>query len=153
LIQAVSNSISRRSRGRDERGAAVVEFAIASVILLTLLFGIISYGYALSFKQGLTQAAAEGARAAAVASSGTAATAAAAAVGPALGAFNKTCSSSGMSCTYSTTAADTGCAVGTSCIRVRVSYDYKNYPLMPKFPGLNLLLPDTIKSTSITQVN
>jgi Flp pilus assembly protein TadG len=153
LIQAVSNSISRRSRGRDERGAAVVEFAIASVILLTLLFGIISYGYALSFKQGLTQAAAEGARAATVASSGTAATAAAAAVGPALGAFKKTCSTSGMSCTYSTATADTGCAAGTSCMRVQISYDYKNYPLMPKFPGLNLLLPDTLKSTSITQVN
>ena len=153
MNQAVSNCISRRSRGRDERGTAVVEFAIASVLLLTLLFGIISYGYALSFKQGLTQAAAEGARAAAVASTGQAATAAAAAVGPALGAFKKTCTSTGMSCTYSTTVADTGCAAGTSCMRVQVSYDYKNYPLMPKFPGFGLLLPDTLKSTSITRVN
>ena len=52
------------------------------MVLLVLLFGIISYGYALSFKQGLTQAAAEGARAAAVASTGQAATAAAGAVAP-----------------------------------------------------------------------
>ena len=138
---------------RNERGAAVVEFAIASVILLVLLFGIISYGYALSFKQGLTQAAAEGARAAAVASTGTAATAAAAAVTPALSAFNKTCTSAGMNCTYSTAAADTQCAVGTSCMRVQIAYDYKNYPLLPKFPGLGLVLPDSLKSTSITQVN
>jgi Flp pilus assembly protein TadG len=150
LSQAISNHISRR-RG-DERGAAIVEFAIASVVLLTLLFGIISYGYALSFKQGLTQAAAEGARAAAVASSGQAQPAAVAAVGPALNAFNKTCSSAGMSCTYSTAAADTGCT-GTGCMRVQITYDYKNYPLIPKFPGLGLILPDTIKSTSITQVN
>lgn len=151
MIQVVSNFISRR-RG-DERGAAVVEFAIASTVLLVLLFGIISYGYALSFKSGLTQAAAEGARAAAVASSGTASATAAAAVAPSLSAYNKSCSSSGMSCTYSTLAADTGCAVGTSCIRVQITYDYKNYPLLPKFPGLGLLLPDTLKSTSITQVN
>ena len=150
MSQAIRNQISRR-RG-DQRGAALVEFAIASVVLLTLLFGIISYGYALSFKSGLTQAAAEGARAAAVASSGTAAAAAVAAVGPALNAFNKTCSSAGMSCTYSTTPADTGCA-GTNCIRVQITYDYKNYPLIPKFPGLGLVLPDTLKSTSISQVN
>ena len=144
---------NRQRRRHDERGAALVEFSIASVVLLTLLFGIISYGYALSFKQGLTQAAAEGARAAAVASTGQAATAAAAAVTPALGAFKKTCTSQGMSCTYSTTAADTGCSAGTSCIRVQITYDYKNYPLIPKFPGLGLLLPDSLKSTSIAQVN
>ena len=89
---------------------AVVEFAIASVILLTLLFGIVSYGYALSFKQGLTQAAAEGARAAAVAASGQAALKAADAVKPAVGAFNKTCGTAGLSCTYSTLATDTKCS-------------------------------------------
>ena len=153
MSQAVSNCISRRARRRDERGAAVVEFAIASMVLLVLLFGIISYGYALSFKQGLTQAAAEGARAGAVVSLSEAPTKAAAAVEPALKAFNKDCTSAGMSCTYSTVATDTGCAAGTSCIRVQITYDYKNYPLLPKFPGLGLLLPDTLKSTSITQVN
>jgi Flp pilus assembly protein TadG len=140
-------------RRHDERGAAVVEFAIASMVLLALLFGIISYGYALSFKQGLTQAAAEGARAAAVASAGPPAEAAAiGAVGPALGAFNKNCSSPGMSCTYLQTAAATGCGAA-SCIRVRISYDYKNFPLIPRLPGLGLLLPDTLTSTSIARVN
>ena len=150
MNQAVSNCISRRSR--DQRGAAVVEFAIASVVLLMLLFGIISYGYALSFKQGLTQAAAEGARAGAVVSLSEAPGKAATAVIPALGAFNKNCSSPGMSCTYDTDPTSTGCATG-NCMRVQITYDYKNYPLLPKFPGLGLLLPDTLKSTSITQVN
>jgi hypothetical protein len=107
----------------------------------------------LSFKQSLTQAAAEGARAAAVASSGSATNAAQSAVTHAVGAFNKTCTSNGMTCTYSTLAADTGCTTDGSCMRVRVSYDWKNYPLLPKFPGLSLLLPDTIKSTSITQLS
>jgi Flp pilus assembly protein TadG len=153
-VSAVVENIHRTPRRRhDQRGAAVVEFAIASTVLLVLLFGVITYGYMLSFKQGLTQAAAECARAAAVASTGQAATAAAAAVAPALSAFNKTCSSAGMSCTYSTLASDTSCAAGTSCIRVQITYDYKNYPLMPKFPGLGLLLPDTLKATSISQTN
>lgn len=153
MNQAFSKCSSRRDRGRDERGAAVVEFAIASVVLLMLLFGIISYGYALSFKQGLTQAAAEGARAAAVVSLNDAPATALEAVKPALKAFDKECTSAGMSCTFSTTPTDTGCAVGTNCIRVQVSYDYKNYPLIPKFPGLGLVLPDTLKSTSTAQVN
>ena len=34
-----------------------------------------------------------------------------------------------------------------------MSYDWKNYPLLPKFPGLGLILPDTLKSTSVAQVN
>jgi Flp pilus assembly protein TadG len=140
-------------RTTDERGAAVVEFAISSVVLLLLLFGIISYGYALSFKQGLTQAAAEGARAAAVVSNSSAPATAAAAVVPALGAFNKSCTSAGMTCTYSTTSTDTGCATGTNCIRVQIIYDYNHYPLLPKFPGLGLLLPDRLSSTSIAQTN
>jgi Flp pilus assembly protein TadG len=144
---------NRQRRRRDERGAVLVEFAIASMVLLALLFGIISYGYALSFKQGLTQAAAEGARAAAVVALSEAPAKAADAVKPALGAFDKNCTSAGMTCTFQTAPADTGCTAGTNCIRVEISYDYKNYPLIPKFPGLGLILPDTLRSTSIAQVN
>jgi hypothetical protein len=68
-------------------------------------------------------------------------------------AFSKTCGSGGLTCTYSTLARDTACATDGACMRVQVSYDDNHYPLMPKFPGLGLLLPDTIQSTSITQVN
>ena len=56
---------------RDARGAAAVEFALVLPILVLLVFGIISYGYMLSFRQGISQAAAEGARAAAVTPDGT----------------------------------------------------------------------------------
>ena len=58
-------SVGRR-RAPSERGAAAVEFALVVPLLLLLIFGIISYGMMLSFRQGLTQAASEGARAAAV---------------------------------------------------------------------------------------
>lgn len=142
---AVENHNPGRRR-HDERGAALVEFAIASSVLLVLLFGIITYGYVLSFKQGLTQAAAEGARQAAVGGDHVDA------VRKAVGAFNKTCGSGGLGCTYSKAAADTGCAVDI-CMRVQVTYDWKNYPLLPKFPGLGLLLPDTLTSTSITRLS
>jgi Flp pilus assembly protein TadG len=136
-------------RRHDQRGAALVEFAIASMVLLVLLFGIISYGYVLSFKQALTQAAADGARAGAV--GGDIATT----VGKSVGAFNKTCNAGGLTCKSDTTAwPPVAYACGThTCITVEVSYDWKNYPLLPKFPGLGLLLPDTLKSKSVTQVS
>lgn len=139
-------------RRHDQRGAAVVEFAIASVVLLVLLFGIIEYGYVLSFKQSLTQAAAEGARVGAV--GGTPA-AILDAVNRATGAFHQTCNTGGLSCKNgagSPTLSSTTCG-SNSCITVEVSYDWKNYPLLPKFPGLGLLLPDTLKSTSTARVN
>ena len=141
---------SLQRRADRERGAALVEFSIASVLLLMMLFGIISYGYVLSFKQGLTQAAAEGARAGAVGNDVSAA------VARAVGAFNKTCNTGGLTCKSDTAAwppVAYTCGTGHTCITVTVSYDWKNYPLMPKFPGLSLLLPDTLKSTSVTQVS
>ena len=139
----VSTIHSAPRRGRGQQGAALVEFAIAAMLLCTLLFGIISYGYALSFKQAMTQAAAEGARQAAVGGDYTAA------VARSVNAFSKTCGSGGLTCTYTTSV----CSTSHTCMQVQVSYDYKNYPLMPKFPGLGLLLPDTIKSASIVQTS
>src|SRR5690554_621936 len=51
---------------RNDRGAAMLEFAIVLPILLTLLVGMIFFGLALNTKQDVTRAAAEGARAGAV---------------------------------------------------------------------------------------
>ena len=152
-MKVPGNNPSTSGRRRDQRGAAVVEFAIASTLLLVLLFGIITYGYVLSFKQGLTQTAAEGARAAAVAAATTGPAAATSAMAHGMDGYNKHCGSGGLTCTatYYTDAAN-GCP-SNSCVKVVASYDYKNYPLMPKFPGLGLLLPDTISATSITQAN
>jgi hypothetical protein len=143
-------------RGRDERGAALVEFAISVGLLLTLLFGIISYGYVLSFKQGLTQAAAEGARAGAVGTSADAVSA----VTRSVGAFNKTCNSGGLTCQGVTAGQSppywppATYACGTHmCMKITLSYDWKNYPLIPKFPGLGLLLPDTLTTTRVAEVS
>jgi hypothetical protein len=143
-------------RGRGERGTALVEFSIAIVLLLTLLFGIISYGYVLSFKQGLTQAAAEGARAGAVGTT----TDAVNAVNRSVSAFNKTCNTGGLTCQgtgagdWTSTGGPHTYACGTHmCMKITLSYDWKNYPLLPKFPGLGLLLPDTLTTTRIAEVS
>jgi Flp pilus assembly protein TadG len=149
-VSVAVNIRSPQRRARGERGAALVEFSIAAVILLMLLFGIVSYGYVLSFKQGLTQAAAEGARAGAVGNDVSAAVARSA------GAFNKTCNTAGLTCKSDTAAwppVAYTCGTGHTCITVTVSYDWKNYPMLPRFPGLSLLLPDTLNSTSVTQVS
>lgn len=53
-------------RLRREEGAAAVEFALISVVLLTLVFGMIEFGIAYSKANVYTGAAREGARYAAV---------------------------------------------------------------------------------------
>lgn len=47
---------------RRARAAAVVEFAVISPLLLTILFGIIEYGYIFMVRQTLVNAAREGCR-------------------------------------------------------------------------------------------
>jgi hypothetical protein len=53
-------------RVRGERGAAAVEFAIVSIVLLLFVFGTIQFGIAFNRHQGIQAAAREGARIASV---------------------------------------------------------------------------------------
>lgn len=61
----------RRARRSSDDGAAAVEFAIVSVLLLTILFGILQYGYFFFQSTGIEHAAREGAREAAVGGTAT----------------------------------------------------------------------------------
>ncbi len=55
------------SKGKKRcRAAAAVEMAVVTPLLLTMLFGIIEYGWVFSVRQALTTAAREGARTAAL---------------------------------------------------------------------------------------
>ena len=47
---------------KRKRGAAAVEMALVLPLLLTMLFGIIEYGWVFTVRQALTHAAREGAR-------------------------------------------------------------------------------------------
>lgn len=129
-------------RRRDERGAAAVEFALVLPILLLLVFGIISYGYMLSFRGSMSQAAAEGAREAAVNVNATGREdAAMAAVEEALGAYGVDCADSAMTCDYKVLTRTADCA--TTCVRVTLEYDYDASPLIP-VPFVDSFMPDTI---------
>lgn len=138
-------------RVRDERGATLVELSLSIVLLLTLIFGIVTLGLILSFKQGMTQAAAEGARAAVTVSAANASSTAATAAAKSVNAFGKTCGSGGLTCTYNV-APCTG-TPAANCITVQLTYDYEHYPLLPAFPLISNVLPDTLRSTSVTQIN
>jgi hypothetical protein len=55
--------VRERSSGREgERGATLVEFAIVSLLLFTLLFGIVEFGFAFNNAQAVRQGVREGAR-------------------------------------------------------------------------------------------
>jgi hypothetical protein len=55
-----------RERSADDRGAAALEFAIVVPFLLTLVFGMIEFGFVFQAQLALTHAAREGARLASV---------------------------------------------------------------------------------------
>lgn len=58
----MSISIDRRHMARDDEGAAAVEFAIVSLVLILLLAGIVQFGYLFNQWQQIEHAAREGAR-------------------------------------------------------------------------------------------
>lgn len=148
---------------RTERGAAAIEFALVANLLLLLVMGIISYGYMLSFRQGLSQGAAEGARAAAVLATAVTApqksAAAKAAVSEALSSYGVSCD--GVNLKNGTTSVGTcttsvaTCAndATAQCATVTVDYLYRDNPLVPTFPGLGLLVPEHLRYSAVAKVS
>ncbi len=58
--------VSRNSRVQTRRGAAIVEMAVVTPLLLTMIFGVIEFGNSFMIRQMLTNAAREGARVAVI---------------------------------------------------------------------------------------
>lgn len=163
-------------RGEGDGGSAIVEFALISVLLLTIVFGVINFGLILSFKQDVTRAAAEGARAGAVAlpsvvtgANDTRRLAAATALDEAVAGFDKTCGSGGLTCAVQIhDCQDTPLASNLSptpdsngyddnsqpdCITVRLIYDYDANPLLVPIPLMEPFLPNEIKAKSVVRLN
>ena len=147
----------RRTRGDD--GAAILEFALVAVLLFTLLFGIINYGFMLSFKQDMTRTAAEGARAGAVAfPASDALPAARQATMDAAEQTGKTCTTTdgvdsdgdGLSCDVEVGLCAT--SIG-DCVYVELRYDQGGHPLVGALPLVSELPPDTLTSKSVARVN
>ncbi len=169
----------RRPHDDDERGAEILEFAFVVVLLITLLYGIITYGVILAAQATVTQAAADGARSGIVQGTSTnvcngtgqngqvvsaAGCAAVAQAATDLGWMNKggcnefvgttqvsTSNSSPITCT-ATTQACASVATNT-CLSVTISYNYSSSPLFPEMPGLGVITPSTITSTNVLQLS
>jgi len=61
-VEAGSRSKQPRARARHERGQALIEFAIVLPVLLTLVFGVITFGITLNNYMMLTSATSVGAQ-------------------------------------------------------------------------------------------
>jgi Flp pilus assembly protein TadG len=126
---------------RDQSGVALVEFALVVGLFVFILYGLISFGMILATKQRVTNAAAEGARAAVGAADSAAA----------ISAATARVTSSGLPA-GSYTANYTPAACGSNqCITVTITYDLQNHPVVPPAPGLGLVTPNTISSTAVVQ--
>ncbi len=156
----------RRERRREESGAAAVEFALLAPFLIFLLFAIIGYGYMLSFRQALSQAAAEGSRSAAVAPSALTPaekiTRARTAVNDSLGSYGVTCTADGRlvrggqpagTCVVTVPQTCTTSTIGAACARVALDYTYRDDSLLPAFPGLGIVLPQHLAYSTESQVS
>ena len=141
----------------------MIEFALIAPLFIALVFAVISYGYMLSYRQAVSQAASEGARSVAVAPGGTSqaqlASRARDAVNGSLGSYGVQCAEGGVltrggstvgSCTI-TTSASCG-AGGSTCTTVVVDHAYRTNPLIPSFPGLGITLPDRLRYSASMEV-
>lgn len=136
---------------RDVRGAAAVEFALILPVLMILVFGIINYGDMLSVRQSVSQAASEGARAAAVDPGNEAAKidSAKKAVESALDAQDQECTGwgSGSGQCNVTIAACAG-EPTKQCATVKVDIQYDAI-----IPGFGIVLPDNLTYTAVARVS
>jgi Flp pilus assembly protein TadG len=152
----VGSARGTAKRGRSDEGAAVLEFSIVMVLLFTLVFGVITFGMLLSFRQNMVQSAAEAARAGAIAPSGTSITKADLAAQQSVSAFDQVCTaqSSGLAleCWADPIVACPGNAAAT-CITYNLKFNYADNPFLPTLPFMGALLPDTIEVSSTAQVN
>jgi Flp pilus assembly protein TadG len=138
----------RTRRGPSQRGAVLVEFALASTLFMMLVYGGLSYGVMFWVKSTLTHASAEGARAAIRSTDPVAgAKASAEAI---LDASMPTGKATWAKPVTPTTAACTYNASET-CITVTVTYPYAAHPVLPSLPLLSFL-PSQLKATSVVQL-
>jgi Flp pilus assembly protein TadG len=144
---------------RDERGAALLEFAFVFGIFVFVLYGLIAFGMILSLKQSVTHAATEGARSA-IGITNDPATPADERTDAAIAHVRSSLNWLGTSKLNATTIAVSYPATGsnpdqcpTTCIKVVVTYPYNAQPLVPAAPGLGLVTPSTLSSTAIVALS
>lgn len=143
----------RKQRRQEDSGAVAVEFALLLPLLITFLVGVVTYGYMLAFQQSITEASAEGARAAAIAPPDKSATdrttSATNAINRAMSNYGISCGNGGLTCTV-TFAACSG-DPSHNCASVKVSYNWSTNPRVPTIPLLPA--PDKLEHKSVIEVS
>ena len=132
-------------RLRDQRGAVLVEFALCATVFLALIYGTVSYGVVFWVKSTMTSAAEEGARVAIGGGDPSAkANSAAQASLPSKYWGGLTVVDSNKNCTTN--------GVTATCTQVTATYNYKDFPIVPKIP-LFTFLPDQVQSIAMIQTS
>ena len=120
-----------------------MEFALVVGLFVFILYGLVAFGMVLATKQRVTNAAAEGARAAVGSANApdavNAATARVLAAGLPVGAYTPV---------YTTAPCGT---TGNECITVSITWTYKDHPVVTTAPGLGLVMPESFGSTATVQ--
>lgn len=130
-------------RLREAHGVAAVEFAIVSVLLIGLFYGLISYGFIFGAQHDLTHAASEGARAALDAPAGEE-------IAYAQQTAKNALTGQEHDRAVITATIVSPCDAATPrarCIYVKVTYDYRTYPIVP--PIVNVGVPDSLSAESL----
>jgi Flp pilus assembly protein TadG len=157
-------SRGKSRRDNDSRGAVSVEFVLVLPFFLFLIFLLISMSTMFSFRQALSQAADEGARAAAVQPLGTSdsvrASDAIAAINGTLDAqADVTCVSgtllrSGVTAGTCSVSAPTTCDGDKKCVTVRLSYAYRDHQITGSLPFVpSVLFPASLTYESSVRVS
>ncbi|MGQ0743787.1 MAG: TadE/TadG family type IV pilus assembly protein [Acidimicrobiales bacterium] len=125
----------------------MVEFALVFTLLAFLLYGLITFGMILAVKQGVTNAASEGARAA-IGASDPVATADA----RARSALSWLGPEKVAAANFAVATAPCVGGSGPTCVTVTITYPYAEQPLVPPAPGLGLVTPDQFSSSASVQI-
>lgn len=147
--------LRRRGRRHESRGAVTIEFVLVLPFFLFLVFLLISMSTMFSFRQAMSQAAAEGARAAAVQPLGTPdstrADDAMRAINGTLDAQADVTCAGGVLKRRGVTAGTcsvtpTTCDGTKKCVTVRLTYNYRAHQISGSTP----LVPDQLFPAALT---
>lgn len=131
----------------------LIEFAFVFALFVFILYALIAFGMALALKHSVTHSAAEGARAAVGVIDDpltgndervTVATDEAKASLNWIGADK---------IDATTIDATVGSCGGNECMTVKITYPYKDKPMVPEAPGLGLMTPDEMTSTAVVKIS
>jgi Flp pilus assembly protein TadG len=130
----------------------MVELALVMIPLMMVLYGLVYFGMAVATKQRVTNASAEGARAAVGQTAANAPTVAASRVQSLLGTpSGRYTIGPGPSPGPVVAACDPAVSGGPQCITVTVTWNWDTHPVVPAAPGLGVLPIPSLGSTAVVE--